>query len=307
MRPDKTLVTVLINNYNYGRFLRQAIDSALHQTWRRTEIVVVDDGSTDDSADIIKSYGHSVIPVLKENGGQGSAFNAGFAASRGEIICFLDSDDVFLLQKVEKVVQAWQKKPNAGLIYHQLLFIDKSGSQIGKRWPKSVLQGELKARVQRSGGWWPVPTTSGISCSREYLDSIFPMPTEDYRLCADAYIGGIAPFNGPIIGISEPLAFYRLHDANNHNGSVEMQSEGRRRLRRYELEFKGLKAALPECIGCEAEISLDDHYPYQMCRWIAGEPVSKMKVLATAWRTASLPAAMKCRELLKAALISRNI
>jgi glycosyltransferase involved in cell wall biosynthesis len=135
MSSDSPLVTILINNYNYGQYLRQSIDSALKQTWTRCEVVVVDDGSTDDSASIIESYGGSVVPVLKANGGQGSAFNAGFEASLGEIVCFLDSDDVFLPEKVECVVEAWRRNQDAGLIYHQLFFMDQCGQQVGRSWP----------------------------------------------------------------------------------------------------------------------------------------------------------------------------
>src|SRR5579864_5011090 len=86
------LISVLINNHNYGRYLKAAIDSALDQTYPAVEIVVVDDGSTDNSRELIAAYGGRVIPVLQANGGQGSAFNAGVAASRGDILCFLDAD-----------------------------------------------------------------------------------------------------------------------------------------------------------------------------------------------------------------------
>ena len=90
------LVSVVINNYNYARYLAQAIDSALGQTYPGTEVVVVDDGSSDGSRDVIAAYGTRVVPVLKENGGQASAFNAGFAASRGDVVLFLDADDCLL-------------------------------------------------------------------------------------------------------------------------------------------------------------------------------------------------------------------
>ncbi len=76
---SKPLVSILINNYNYGRFLSKAIDSALNQEYQNIEVIVVDDGSTDDSRKIIESYGERIKPVLKENGGQASAFNAGFS------------------------------------------------------------------------------------------------------------------------------------------------------------------------------------------------------------------------------------
>ena len=93
--------TIIINNYNYGRFLVAAIESALNQTYAGTEVVVVDDGSTDDSRQIIAGYGNRIRPVLKANGGQASTFNAGFAASTGDVICMLDSDDFFYPNKVE--------------------------------------------------------------------------------------------------------------------------------------------------------------------------------------------------------------
>src|SRR5579872_6996796 len=116
MSQDEPCVTVLINNYNYGRFLREAIDSALKQTYKNIEVVVVDDGSTDESREIIRGYGDRVVPVFKANGGQASAFNEGISASRGEIICFLDSDDIFHPTKVEKVVPYCKQN---SMVYHR--------------------------------------------------------------------------------------------------------------------------------------------------------------------------------------------
>jgi glycosyltransferase involved in cell wall biosynthesis len=90
----KPLVSIVVNNFNYGRFLRQSIESALAQDHPRTEVIVVDDASTDGSVEIIRSFGDRIVPVCQErNGGQAAALNAGFAASRGELIIFLDADD----------------------------------------------------------------------------------------------------------------------------------------------------------------------------------------------------------------------
>jgi glycosyltransferase involved in cell wall biosynthesis len=75
MKPHP-LVSIIINNYNYGRFLKQAIESALAQTYRLCEVIVVDDGSTDVSRSVLSGFGEHVVAVLKENGGQASAFNA---------------------------------------------------------------------------------------------------------------------------------------------------------------------------------------------------------------------------------------
>ncbi len=85
---DAPLVSILINNYNYARFLDEAIASALNQTYGAVEVIVVDDGSTDNSRSVVASYGNRVRLIAKGNGGQASAFNSGFAASSGDVICF---------------------------------------------------------------------------------------------------------------------------------------------------------------------------------------------------------------------------
>jgi glycosyltransferase involved in cell wall biosynthesis len=82
------LASIIITSYNYEKFLPQAIDSALKQSYPVKEIIVVDDGSTDNSRHIINSYGDQIIPVFKKNGGITSATNAGFFASQGELIFF---------------------------------------------------------------------------------------------------------------------------------------------------------------------------------------------------------------------------
>ena len=101
--------SIIISSYNYGCFLRQAIDSALGQNYAPLEVIVVDDGSADDSPAIVAAYGSRIIPVLKSNGGQASAFNAGFAASQGDVVFFLDSDDVLLPTAVAAVMPLFQE------------------------------------------------------------------------------------------------------------------------------------------------------------------------------------------------------
>src|SRR5215468_3422546 len=98
-------VSIVVTSYNYGRYLRAAIDSALGQTYPAVEVIVVDDGSSDDSRDVISEYGDRVRVILKDNGGQASAFNAGFRACDGDIIVYLDSDDVLLPGAVASAVR----------------------------------------------------------------------------------------------------------------------------------------------------------------------------------------------------------
>ena len=114
------LVSIVINNYNYGNYVQNSIVSALNQTYENFEIIVVDDGSTDHSRDVICKYEREIIAVYKENGGQASALNRGFQLSQGEIICFLDSDDVFLNHKVLSIVNAYLKDSTVDWFFHPL-------------------------------------------------------------------------------------------------------------------------------------------------------------------------------------------
>jgi len=123
------LVSIIINNYNYERFLAEAIDSALAQTYEDVEVIVVDDGSTDNSRQIIAEYGDRIIPILQANGKQAAAFNSGFARSQGEIIIFLDSDDYLVPQAVAEIVKIWQ--PNLAKVHYRLNVVDGVGKSLG--------------------------------------------------------------------------------------------------------------------------------------------------------------------------------
>lgn len=237
MSASEPLVSVLINNYNYARFLREAIDSALNQTYRNTEVIVVDDGSTDDSSEIIASYGDRIIPVLKENGGQASAFNAGFAASHGEWICLLDSDDVWFPTKVEKVVKATRSWPEAALIYHRVQPASADLRPTRKVFPAGVFRGDISARVKSGGGWWAAAPTSALCLSRQSMLRIGTVPEEDLPICADGYLFCIAPFLGPVMGMRDCLAQYREHGSNYFNGAWngDRQATVRKLKRRQQL------------------------------------------------------------------------
>src|ERR1700676_5593843 len=131
----RPLVSILINNYNYASFLGEAIESALAQTFDNFEVIVVDDGSTDSSREVIAQYGNRIVRIMKENGGQASAFNACFAASKGDIICFLDSDDLFLPEKVSSIVQIFEDNPQAGWCFDRVREFD---NKTGDRYPPSA-------------------------------------------------------------------------------------------------------------------------------------------------------------------------
>src|SRR5881275_3713644 len=101
-RGSGVVASVVVNNHNYERFVADAVESALGQTYPETEVVVVDDGSTDGSRDILEQFRGDVELILKPNAGQRSAFNAGFERTSGDFVCFLDADDTLDPTAIER-------------------------------------------------------------------------------------------------------------------------------------------------------------------------------------------------------------
>jgi glycosyltransferase involved in cell wall biosynthesis len=210
---DDPTVSIVVNNYNYGRFLRAAIDSALAQTYPRVEVIVVDDGSTDESRSIVAGYGKRVVPVLKENGGQGSAANAGFAASRGDIVIFLDSDDTLTPEAAERVAEVF--KPGVVRVQYPLTMMDADGRSLGVQTPIAALPRERILELLLRGIIVERAPTSGNAFSREFLEQSLPMPEAEWRRSVDAYLYIVAAFRGKLVTLSRPLGFYRTHSENS--------------------------------------------------------------------------------------------
>lgn len=212
--------SIIITSYNYGRFLRETIDSALAQSTDDVDIVVVDDGSKDNSPEVIRSYGDRIVSIMKENGGQASAFNAGLSAARGDVICFLDSDDLLLSDALARAVPQF-KDPGVVKVNWPCWIIDAEGRNTGATLPEKrdrVPEGDLKEIVIRDGpfyDWHVTPPTSGNAWSRNFVEKVFPMPENRYRVCADEYLLTLAPIYGKIAKISEPLSCYRSHGQNH--------------------------------------------------------------------------------------------
>ncbi len=217
-RTANPLVSVVINNYNYARFLGATIDSALDQTYERVEIIVVDDGSTDDSRAVIESYGEQIKAIYKPNGGQASAMNAGFAAARGELIYFLDSDDIALPVCLEKIVNRYRAAAeNPAILQFRLQVIDADGNVLKNRSMPEIerMQGAEARQLLLEKGSYVFPPTSGNVFCQTVLQRIMPIPIDDFRVCADVYLCTKAALLGLIEVFEEMLGRYRVHGENN--------------------------------------------------------------------------------------------
>ena len=220
---ESPLISVLMGNYNYGRYIGDALDSVLRQSYSNFEVIVCDDGSTDDSREVEARYSHQdsrIRLVAKENGGVASALNVAYAASRGEIICLLDADDVFLPQKLERVVEAFKKHGRGGVCIHRLIRVNQDGRTFSYPRPMLLNEGWVGPQALRGGAFVrDFPQASGLSFRRPITDLLFPMPP-CLRGNQDGYLAATAQFFTEIFALKGGLAKLRIHGANKQRAAV---------------------------------------------------------------------------------------
>ena len=211
-------VSVVIDNHNYGRFLKETLDSVLAQVLDdvAVEIVVVDDGSTDDSREILSSYAPRVKSLLQARQGQATAFNNGLLAATGDIVCLLDSDDVFLPGKLAAVIEAFQD-PKVVCVQNFLHDTDAHLVALPRRFPawpaRYVLDDYVAGRTEFTA-------TSGLAFRRETLLKLLPIP-KDLFYYLDDFLTAHALFFGEIANIPRVLGLHRMHGANWCAGGLE--------------------------------------------------------------------------------------
>lgn len=212
--PDRPLVSVLMANHNYARYIAEAIESVLAQTYQHFELIVCDDGSTDNSREVVEQFvsrDSRVRLLSKENGGVASALNAAYAVSTGEIICLLDSDDLFLPEKLEKVVEAFKKFGRSAVCLNRIVKMDKEGRTFGYPGPVVFPEGWVAAEALRSGGRVrTMPPASAISFRKPVADLLLPVPSQ-LRRVVDGYLCYTAQFFTEVCAVHSALTKYRCH------------------------------------------------------------------------------------------------
>jgi len=241
-------ITVLITTYNYGCFIEQAIDSVLSQDFppERIQVLVVDDGSTDDTSQRVEKFGSRVECFYKPNGGQASALNFGIAKARGEIIALLDADDLFLPGKLARIADAFQKDATLGMVYHRLQeWHVRTGDRCDYKFVP--VSGDMRTMHDQFLLYDPQPT-SAVSFRRTSLKPLLPIP-ESIRMLADCFLVSLIPFLSPILAMPESLAVYRIHGKNSYS-TLEQQvplETRERRLRQWRIVFEAMREWLANC------------------------------------------------------------
>jgi hypothetical protein len=248
----RSFVSVLIDTYNHERFIEQAIVSALEQDFPNSEreIIVVDDGSTDRTPEIVKKFEPRLRLLRKENGGQASAFNAGIPECKGEIIAFLDGDDWWAPGKLTAVASALASEPSIGLVGHGITEVFPDGSehvQLLKETPRFRMDSEAGARAFRLRKSFL--GTSRMTIRAAALRRIGGVP-EALTIQADEYLFTLAGFLSEVLILRESLTFYRLHAGN----AFQVAGGNRRALRRKQNVLEALAKSLTAKLG-EQEVN----------------------------------------------------
>ena len=215
-------VSVIIPNYNYSQYLREAIESALAQTASDIEIIVVDDGSTDGSQEVIESYGEQIRAVYQQNQGVSAARNHGASLSSGEFVAFLDADDAWLPVKIERQLALFADDAELGLTHVGVVEIDGNGQPLLEK--TDGREGWVSTDLLRFEGPVILGGGSGLMLSRRVFDEVDGF---DKRLSTSAdwdlfyqvsrrYRVGFVP---------EVLLKYRVHASNMHGNIGAMEHD----------------------------------------------------------------------------------
>jgi len=257
----KPFVSVLIDTYNHERFIEEAIVSVLEQDLPASEreILVVDDGSTDTTPEIVRKFEPRLRLIRKPNGGQASAFNVGIPECRGEIVSFLDGDDWWAREKLRIVASALSANAECGIVGHGITnaFEDGKGTPdaAGKaeRLRLNSLAGARVFRLRKS-----YLGTSRMTLRTRIARQILPVP-ETLTIEADEYLFTLAAAMTDLLILPDVLTYYRQHGANLYNAAGGTANGLRRKQRimaalamtlRRELPLQGVPADAVECV-CE--------------------------------------------------------
>tara|TARA_R110002033_G_scaffold154477_1_gene190852 strand:- start:6872 stop:7816 length:945 start_codon:yes stop_codon:yes gene_type:complete len=207
----KPLISIVINNFNYQQYIGKAIESALEQTYENVEVIIVDDGSTDDSRSIIQSYNIDKV-IFKENGGQTSALNVGFTHTRGDIVIFLDSDD-YLYPECCKVISDAHNK-TVSMYPYKLRVVNENNDEELLTIPIGNILTSSHCEYIMKYGCFDVAPMSGVAYSRFFLENYFPFDGIKWNNSIDHFLSFTAPFYGDVVSIDKCLGAYRVGHAS---------------------------------------------------------------------------------------------
>lgn len=214
-------ISVVLCNYNYADLIGATIDSVLAQEYDAWELVIVDDGSTDHSREVITRFAEAdpkrIRTLFKENEGQGQGFNDGVSMAKADIICFLDSDDLWLPGKLAMVNRWFSQRDDIALLQHNMRIM-RGNQTTHENFRSQLGSGNLLEETQRTRQLPQFVPTSGLTFHRKVLKKILPIPKQ-FKTCADGYMTRTSICHGTVYAEPETYGYYRCHDNNCVLGS----------------------------------------------------------------------------------------
>jgi hypothetical protein len=240
-------LSVLIDTYNHERLIAKAIGSVLEQQYPEAEreIIVVDDGSTDRTAEIVRQFEPHVRLITKKNGGQASAFNAGIPECRGDVIVFLDGDDWWAEGKLQRMAEVFSADPSLGMVGHSFIETFDDGTQ---RTISPAEQIRFRLDDLIAANFFRLSRcyfgTSRLALRADIARKILPVP-ESLVFEADEYLFTMAPALAESVLLRDALTHYRVHAGNLFLGAGASKAGERRKADVIAALANALRIALP--------------------------------------------------------------
>jgi glycosyltransferase involved in cell wall biosynthesis len=274
-------LSILVDTYNHERLVAQALKSVLDQDFpaSQREIIVIDDGSTDRTAEMVRRYEPQVRLITKQNGGQASAFNSGIPECRGEVIVFLDGDDWWTPGKLRKIAEVFRQDSSLGMAGHAFIESFEDGRE-------RTISSDQAARLQldsvAAANFFRLSRcyfgTSRLALRADIARKILPVP-EALVFEADEYLFTMAAALAPFVLLPDPLTRYRVHAGNLFLGAGASKAGERRKASVLRALADALRVSLPgagtpqaavdavlEIVDAEAKqlrLKLDGGWPWE--------------------------------------------
>ena len=215
-------VSVIIPNYNYEKFIAATVESVLSQTYGNIEIIIIDDGSKDNSLEVLKQFGDKIRVIEQKNAGVSVARNHGVSLSTGEYIAFLDADDIWLPEKLERQIEKFNSDAEIGLVHCSMTLINPKEEPIGEM--NNGQEGFVSEEFLLFERGVVVGAGSTALVKRSIFDEVGGF---DLRLstAADWDFCYQVSRKHKIGFVPEPLVLYRMHGTNMHGNINAMEHD----------------------------------------------------------------------------------
>lgn len=239
-------ISVLMAVYNCDKYLREAIDSILNQTWNDFEFIIVNDGSTDNSLKILQEYDDARIKLITydENRGVAHARNVGLEYCISEYVALMDADDIALQDRLEIQINFLKEHEDIDGVYAKLRYMQIDGTPIDREWPKAYYNYNYVKAEMLLQNTIANPT---VMFRRQIVEQYQIKYDETWKISTDYKFWCDYLKHGRIVGIDKVLCYYRLRNHSIYNNApMSKKKESDRKIKLYYFEHYGFQFAQKE-------------------------------------------------------------